>query len=138
MMNTLLPVNQLFDAAFGSRDHAGSPNRDQVFKRVPRANILEGDKDYQIRMDLPGVKTENLDINLEEQVLTVKAERSFELPEGYQTRRQELPGKVSFARSFDLGTAVDADKIGAKLEDGLLLITLPKSEQSLPRRIEIQ
>ena len=64
-MNTLLPVNQLFDAAFGSRDHTCSPNRDQVFKRVPRANILEGDKDYQIRMDLPGVKAENLDINLD-------------------------------------------------------------------------
>ena len=68
----------------------------------------------------------------------VKAEAKTVVPEGFTTLRRERAGRSTFQRSFNLGTNVDRDNISAKLEDGVLLITLPKSEKSLPRRIEVQ
>ena len=107
-------------------------------ERQPRTNILEGEQDYRILMDLPGIRNEDLEISLEDETLTVKAERNMEVPEGYQSRRREVSGKLTFRRSFDLGSAVDAGNIGAKLDNGILTVTLPKSEKTLPRRIEVK
>ena len=104
----------------------------------PRTNILESEQDYRILMDLPGIRNEDLEISLEDETLTVKAERNYEVPEGYQSRRRESSGKVTFRRSFDLGTAVDAEKIDAKLDGGILTVTLHKSEKTMPRRIEVK
>ena len=89
-------------------------------------------------MDLPGVKADHLEIDLENQTLTVKAQRETNLPEGYASRRRESPAAGRFERSFTLGNAVDADKIAARLEDGVLMVTLPKNDKSLPRRIEVK
>jgi len=61
-----------------------------------------------------------------------------EVPEGYQLRRNERAGTVTFSRTFNLGNAVDAEKIAAQLDGGVLQITLPKSQSSLPRKIEVQ
>ena len=55
-----------------------------------------------------------------------------------KARRRELTGKVTFRRSFDLGSGVDVDKIGARLENGILTVTVPKSEKAVPRRIEVK
>ena len=134
-MNTLIPLTRIFDAALN-----GQLESETCTTRAtsPRADILEGEKEFRIAMDLPGVKADNLEIDLEDQTLTVKAQRETNHPEGFQSRRQERPGSGSFTRSFTLGNAVEADKIGAKLEDGILMITLPKTDRSLPRRIEIQ
>jgi HSP20 family protein len=105
---------------------------------VPRTNILEGEKDYRLEMDLPGVRNEDLEISVEDDTLTVKAERSLEVPEGYHSRRTEMNGKIAWRRSFELGNGVDLDDISARLEHGILTVTLPKSEKSLPRRIEVK
>jgi HSP20 family protein len=110
----------------------------QFAERLPRTNILEGDADFRILMDLPGVRNEDLDISLEEDTLTVKAERNAAVPEGYKARRSEMAGKVTFRRSFDLGHGIDAEHISARLEHGILTVTLPKSEKAMPRRIEVK
>jgi HSP20 family protein len=135
-MNTLFPVSQLFDVAFAP----GNGNRTQPrgWREVPRADILEGESDYMIRLDMPGIAASDLDISVEDQVLTVKAERDREFPEGYKVHRREMPQKVSLQRRFDLGQSVDTDKVGARLEEGVLTITLAKSEKNLPRRIEVK
>jgi len=109
-----------------------------VSERMPRTNIYEGEKDYRIEMDLPGIRHEDLDISLESDVLTVKAERNYEAPEGYKAHRCEVTSKVGFRRSFTLGTAVNAEKISAEFKDGVLHIVVPKSERSLPKRIEVK
>jgi HSP20 family protein len=132
----MYPIAQLINAALDP-----TPTRSRTWdttERTPRTNILEGDKDYRLEMDLPGVRTEDLDISVEDDTLTVKAERSLEVPEGYQNRRCEMSSKVTWRRSFQLGSSVDVDNVSARLEHGILSVTLPKSEKSLPRRIEVK
>ena len=129
------PMAQLLNAAVENNTNCRPRN---FGTKAPRANILEGDQDYRIVMDMPGVRNEDLDISLENETLTVKAERNLEVPEGYTSRRHEVHNKVTLQRSFDLGSVVDSEKISAKLDTGILTLTLPKSEQSVPRRIEVE
>ena len=68
----------------------------------------------------------------------MKAERSEIVPEGFETRRTERASKATFSRTFSLGNAVDTEGISARFEAGVLTITLPKSEKSLPRKIEVK
>ena len=134
-MTTLLPLTRMIDAAWnGARETMDHPSATVT----PRADVLEGDKEYHLMLDLPGVKTEDLEINLEGQTLTVKAQRRTEVPEDFKLRRQERAGDVTYSRSFNLGTEVDSDKIDARLEAGMLKITLAKNTQVLPRRIEVK
>ena len=132
----MYPIAHLLNAALENNSNACRPV--PAGQHTPRTNILEGEQDYRILMDLPGVRNEDLDLSLENDTLTVKAERSLEVPEGYQSRRAEVSDKITFQRSFDLGSTVNADEVGARLEHGILTITLPKSEKDLPRRIEVQ
>lgn len=134
-MNSLIPLTRIFDAAMtGNLDKS----LDNVWTMSPRADISEGEREFRIQMDLPGVKADHLEIDLENQTLTVKASRENELPEGFQSRRRERPDTGRFERSFTLGTSVDADNIAAHLDSGVLQITLPKSDKSLPRKIEVK
>jgi HSP20 family protein len=135
-MNTLLPVTRMLDALAANLD-TWNPADPDVW-HSPRADILEGEKEYRILMDLPGVQSSDVEINLEGQTLTINAQRPSNVPEGYQLRRHERPGPVSFSRSFSLGQAVDAGSITAGFENGVLQVTLPKSERIMPRRIEIR
>ena len=138
-MNTMLPMTRVLDAlSHFDRYPSRRCTIDHSWHDTPRADILEGDKDYRIMIDMPGVKAENLDINVENQTLQVKAEAENQVPDGFTSRRRERPAHAEFARSFSLGNHVDLDKISAKLDNGVLTITLPKSETSLPRRIEIE
>lgn len=142
MVNTLIPFKRLdnmLDSMLGSSltIHPNWWNGQEV-SSVPRADILEGDKDYQIRLDLPGVDSKALQINVENQTLTIQASREIPVAEDYKALRRELPGKVVMKRSFNLGNEIDADHISAKLEHGVLTLTLPKSDKALPRRIEVQ
>jgi HSP20 family protein len=141
MVNTLIPLSRIdsvLDGFFGSRCAPSRPLSQSRDSFQPRADVLIGEKDYLIRLDLPGVTREGLDINVEDQKLTVKAERLLAPAEGYQARHRELPEKMVFERTFNLGRDVDPDKIGAKLENGILTVTVPKSDTALPRRIEVQ
>ena len=134
-MNSLMPMTRMIDAALNGNLNRCEPAGSCSV--TPRADVLENDQEFRIVMDLPGVRSEDLEINVEHQTLTVKAESAQEVPEGFTSRRQERPGKASFARTFRLGNGVDIDTIKAGLKDGVLEITLPKSEQGLPRKIEV-
>jgi HSP20 family protein len=136
-MNTLFPVTRMLDAALNSHlenwnEADGSPGR------TPRADILEGEKEFKVLMDLPGVLREDLDLSIEDQTLWVKAERKEEVPEGFESRRNERFKHVTFSRTFSLGNVVSVENISAEFKNGVLTITLPKSEKSLPRRIQVR
>ena len=131
----MYPIAHLLNAAIENNANPGGPVRQH--ERLPRTNVMEGDQDFRILMDLPGVRNEDLEISLEDETLTVKAVRDLEAPEGFKRRRTELGGKITFRRSFALGNAVDLDRIGARLEHGILTINVPKSEKVMPRRIEV-
>ena len=136
-MTTLFPVTRMLDTVLnGALDNW--TDGEHVSHFVPRADVLEGEKEYRIVMDLPGVTAESLEVNLEGQELSVKAVKDNQVPEGFQVRRHERSARMEFNRSFTLGNAVDAEKIEASLTDGVLRISLPKSEVSLPRRIQVR
>ncbi len=134
-MNTLIPVTRMLDAALCNLD---AMDRTVPAAATPRADILEGEQEFRILMDLPGIAAADLEISVESQTLSVKAERKLEVPEGFEPRRRERAGNVGFTRTFRLGAGVDPGNVQAKLLDGVLTLTLPKTEQSLPRRIEVK
>jgi len=135
-MTTLFPLARLLDAGFSPFPELESFATTQTL--IPRADVLEGDREFRILMDLPGVSNDELEINLENQTLTVKAKVDRPEAEGFAVRRHERANQMQFSRTFDLGTAIEQEHIAAKLEAGVLQITLPKSETSMPRRIEVK
>jgi HSP20 family protein len=136
-MTTLFPMTRMLDSVLNGALDSWTDS-ENLAHFVPRADVLEGQKEYRIVMDLPGVRHADLDINLEGQELTVKADKDATVPEGFEVRRNERSGKVQFTRTFTLGNAVDSEKIEAALDSGVLTITLPKSDVSLPRRIQVK
>lgn len=127
-------VDDLFDEFFGGDD--GDQGTSAVWS--PRTDLSETDGAYHLRLDLPGLSKDEIDINLQNNTLTVRGER-----ESTQTAEEEEYVRVerafgTFHRTFTLPEAVDAESIEAVYEDGVLTITVPKTETSTPRQIEIQ
>lgn len=139
MMTSLIPfrrLDQLLDNVFEAGACCADGATDMA-RVLPRADILEGEKEYRLVMDLPGVDRENVSVELEDQTLTVRGTRQEATPEGFKFLHGERAGRVEFARTFTLGRGVEASGIVARIERGILTVTLPKSEQALPRRIEV-
>lgn len=103
----------------------------------PAVDIFERGDDLVIRAELPGVKSDDIDIRVENNTLTLRGERrqEDELREGKAYRLERTFG--AFTRSFSLPTTVDSSRISAKHSAGVLEIVLPKVEHAKPRRIEI-
>ena len=104
----------------------------------PLVNVTEDKDNFYIRAELPGVNSEELDITASENNISISGERKI-ADEGEKVRyhrRERESGK--FSRVVALSGAIDADKVEAKFADGILTVTLPKSEASKPRQIEIK
>ncbi len=104
----------------------------------PAVDIKENETAYTVVADIPGVDPKDIDVHMEDGVLTVKGERNLnreEEKEGYK-RVERVHG--SFYRRFSLPETVDPDKISAKSKDGVLEVTIPKQEKSQPRKITVQ
>lgn len=104
---------------------------------VPAVDIHEEASRFVLTADVPGVGRENIDITLEDGVLTVKGERSAEQNannEGYR-RRERLHG--TFLRQFTLPDTVDAEHISATVKDGVLVIEIPRLDKPQPRKITV-
>ena len=105
---------------------------------VPAMDVTERDNEYVIRMDMPGVNREDIDITLAEGVLTVSGEvkRQHEDKAGDRLIREErCYGKLS--RSVRLGSHIDDKKVSANYKDGVLELTLPKAEEMKPKKITV-
>jgi HSP20 family protein len=104
----------------------------------PAANVWQDDHAFYAEMDLPGVDPGKLEITVTEGTkLTVKGERpAAEVKEAAWLRQERLVG--TFTRALTLPTLVDADKVEAKYEHGVLKLTLPKSEAAKPRKITVR
>lgn len=105
---------------------------------VPAADIVEQDKSVEIRLDMPGVTPEDIEVKLDGDVLTVSAERkSDKKTEGKGWIRQERSwGK--FSRSFTLPTTLDGSKPDATYKHGVLVVTVPKKEEILPKSFKVK
>ncbi len=105
---------------------------------LPRVDIHEDDTRYLLSVDLPGVCSEDVEVQAENNLLTIKGERKRETDEvkdGYR-RTERVFG--SFNRSFSLPKDVNLEGISAAHKNGVLTVTLPKKEQAKPKSIEIQ
>ncbi len=103
----------------------------------PAVDIAEDENELTLTADLPGVKMEDLDIKIEDGVLTLAGTRKFENEEkkgGYH-RIERAYG--TFRRAFSLPDTVDADKVGARFDNGVLKVSLPKKEVAKPRTIKV-
>ncbi len=104
---------------------------------MPAVDVREEDDAYVFSAELPGLTREEVNITVEDNVLTLSGERKFEDQQngGNYHRIERTYG--AFSRSFSLPGQVDSDKIAASFKDGLLTVTVPKTEQAKPRQIKI-
>ncbi|HSS77894.1 MAG TPA: Hsp20/alpha crystallin family protein [Thermoanaerobaculia bacterium] len=127
------PLSRLFETFFGEQ-----PTEDVASRGwLPPVDIQETEDAYRLLAELPGLTRDDIQITLENNVLRLSGERKLEKDtkrENYQ-RIERTYG--SFARSFALPLQVNAEGVQAAFENGVLTITVPKAEQSKPRKIAI-
>lgn len=104
---------------------------------TPDVDIFETDKDITLLADMPGVKAENLAIDLRENTLTLTGDiEPFEGPDEEDILVEYEVGK--YYRQFTLSEMIDQNRIDANLRDGVLRLTMPKVEKATPRKIEVR
>jgi HSP20 family protein len=103
---------------------------------VPSTDIYETDEALTVVMEVPGVEKKDIDVRVENDVLSVEARIDFSKYQEFEPVYTEY-NVGHFARSFTLSRKIDQQKIGAELEDGVLTLTLQKAKEALPRRIPI-
>lgn len=102
---------------------------------MPMDAYREGDH-FVVHFDLPGVESGSIDLTVEKNVLTVSAERQWQANENQQVVASERP-QGKFSRQLFLGEGLDAERVEASYDDGVLTITVPVAEQAKPRKVEI-
>lgn len=120
---------------------------DDVFERFglglgaggsfPAVNLYDAGDDILVAVEAPGVKKEDIGVELREQILTVTGSRPDPRPEGSALLRRERP-HGEFMRVLSLPVPVQSDRIEARFKDGILSVRMPKSEAAKPRSIAIQ
>lgn len=108
-----------------------------VVAQFPRTNLYDTDDAYVVQAEVPGLSEKDIQLTLNQDMLTLSGERRSDVPEGYAVHRLER-APIRFSRSFTLPGSVDPDGVTASVRDGILTVTLPKSEGSRPRQIAIQ
>jgi HSP20 family protein len=109
--------------------------RDEARYMVPPVDIYETDSALAVIVDLPGVRKNDVDIRVDQNVLTIKGKVQYEPPKNLV--RGEF-GLTDFFRQFQLSDEVDQAKISAESKNGVLTITLPKAEKAKPRQVKVK
>jgi len=111
-------------------------NRAQAEQFItPPASVTEIGDGYTLEIEMPGVKKDGLEISVENNELTIIGRRSLPAMEGTMIHRESRP--ENFRRAFEIDPSIDANKISAKIDQGLVTLTLPKAEHVKPRRITV-
>ena len=125
-MNTLVRENQ---------SAASNGERAQEQFVCPAATVLENADGYTLEVEMPGVNKESLEMWVESNELTILGRRSMPTVEGTLLHRESRA--ENFRRTFELDPSIDAGKITAQIEQGVVRLTLPKAEQVKPRKITV-
>ena len=126
-------MNRLFDEVWRR-----SQLRSGVVPWVPAVDLMENENQFRLVTELPGLKSEDVKIALTDNVLTLRGEKKALTEEKNETWHHVERTYGAFERSFTLTGPVDPAKVTAKFENGVLTVTLPKSEESRPREIRIE
>lgn len=112
------------------------PAPDRSLGRWPEASLVDAGDRYTVTVDVPGLRQEDLTLDVNPTSLTIAAHRTVSVPEGYATHRNERSA-FSWKRSLSLPGKVDTEKSTAQLEHGVLVVHLAKLPEAQPRRISI-
>ncbi|HUI75451.1 MAG TPA: Hsp20/alpha crystallin family protein [Candidatus Acidoferrum sp.] len=104
---------------------------------APSVDIYETENALTVKADLPEVKPEDLDIRVENNILTIRGERKFEKKVDEKNYLRVERSYGSFSRSFSLANTVNADAIKADYQNGVLTLTIPKREEAKPKQIKV-
>jgi HSP20 family protein len=129
-----VPMNRLINSFF---DTPTAPSASVARRFVPATDLVETDTHYVLRADLPGVSQDDIAIELDNNVLTVRGERHSEHATTEHGYRRLERSSGSFQRSLRLPQGVDTDAIAAGFDRGVLEISVPKPAQAQPKRVEI-
>jgi HSP20 family protein len=124
-------VNSLF------QDFAGDSEPVTTASFAPAVDVFENTEKVVLKLDIPGIKEEDLDIRVENQALTVRGERKFEAEEKEENFHRIERRYGSFYRSFSLPTSVDTENVAASYDAGVLKLELKKKASAQPRQIKI-
>jgi HSP20 family protein len=125
-------VNRLFHDVFERQGGESS-----LTAWAPAVDIYESEHELVVKADLPDIDPKDLDIRVENNILTIRGERKFEkkVNEDNYLRVERAYG--SFARSFTLANTVNSDAIKAEYQNGVLTLTIPKKEEAKPKQIKV-
>jgi HSP20 family molecular chaperone IbpA len=104
---------------------------------LPTTDIFETEDALTLVLEMPGVDRGNIDVSVENGVLTVEGKINFDKYEGLQPAYSEY-NIGPYRRSFRISSRIDQDKIKAEIRDGVITLVLPKAEEAKPRRIEVR
>ena len=134
-------MQQRLSSVLSRRPQRGDGERNQsitVPEWGPLVDIIEDDKEYLIKAELPEIKKDEIKITVENGVLVISGERKFEKEEKGKKYHRIERAYGSFARSFDLPDDANPEKVNAEFKDGLLTVHVAKSESAKPKQIEVK
>jgi HSP20 family protein len=102
----------------------------------PRTNLYDLGDHLEMKVEVPGIEKDALNVKIQGNYLEISGSRKSDAPEGYASHRVER-GATTFTRSFTLPSDVDTSRVDAQLTNGVLTLTLPKSEAAKPKQITI-
>ena len=123
---------EAFSPLFGQREGEFSTRA-----WAPAVDIFETENSIVLKAELPGVDPKDVEVRVEDNTLYLKGERKFEKETKEENYHRIERSYGSFARSFALPNSMDAEKVAAEYQDGLLTLTLPKREEAKPKTIKI-
>jgi HSP20 family protein len=122
------------------RDSFGSEAQDQSLSTssfAPPVDVYEDEHNITLKIEVPGIDEKDIDVRVENNTLTVHGERKFEKEEKEENFRRVERQYGSFTRSFTLPTTVDAEKVSANYDKGILKISLAKKAEAKPKQIKV-
>ncbi len=138
MTNLARDMERFFNTMWGGR----LQNRDEADSMwgtwVPAVNILERENEIEITAEMPGVNPKDVEVTVEEGVLSIKGERRFEEVSQNETYHRIESSYGTFERRFTVPTSVDPNKIEARFKNGIMTLVLPKREESKPRTVKVK
>ena len=126
-------MNRLFRDSFGE-------GRDEALTTTgfaPAVDVYEDEHNVTLKIEVPGIEEKDIDVRIENNVLTVHGERKFEKEEKEENYRRIERQYGSFTRSFTLPNTVDTEKVNANYDKGVLNITLAKKAEAKPKQIKV-
>lgn len=138
-LSSLLRDDFLADHVFDPwGSHPLARGRSEAATFNPAVDIVEKDDAYLVKAELPGVAPENIDVQVENEVLTLRGERKHESDETRGGYRRVERSYGSFSRSFTLPKGTNVDAIEAQVESGVLTVTVPKAAANTARKVEVK